>query len=92
VRLEAAKGSSEAVRLAGMYVIPELRKRGYIKGFGTDSTSLQAPLDMPVAVDEIQGEQGAVDNDTAANRARLAKKPPFKKPAVVKPVEADTSQ
>jgi cell division protein FtsI/penicillin-binding protein 2 len=92
VRLEAAKGSSEAVRLAGMYVIPELRKRGYIKSFGTDSTSLQAPLDMPVTVNEIQTDDGVVDNDTAASRARIAKKPPVKKPAVVKPVEADSAQ
>jgi cell division protein FtsW (lipid II flippase) len=35
VRLEAAKGSSEAVRLAGQYVIPALLQRGYIKGFET---------------------------------------------------------
>jgi cell division protein FtsW (lipid II flippase) len=33
IRLEAAKGSSEAVRLAGSYVIPVLIKRGYIKSF-----------------------------------------------------------
>jgi cell division protein FtsW (lipid II flippase) len=33
IRLEAAKGSSEAVRLAGQYVIPVLLKRGYVKGF-----------------------------------------------------------
>jgi cell division protein FtsW (lipid II flippase) len=33
IRLEAAKGSSEAVRLAGSYVIPELLKRGYIKSY-----------------------------------------------------------
>ena len=33
IRLEAAKGSSEAVRLAATYVIPQLLKRGYIRGF-----------------------------------------------------------
>lgn len=33
IRLEAAKGSSEAVRLAGTYVIPILLQRGYIKSF-----------------------------------------------------------
>ena len=33
IRLEAAKGSSEAVRLAGSYVVPALVGRGYIKGF-----------------------------------------------------------
>ena len=35
IRLEAAKGSSEAVRLAGSYVIPILLQRGYIKSFET---------------------------------------------------------
>ena len=33
VRVENAKGSSEAVKLAGKHVIPILLKRGYIKGF-----------------------------------------------------------
>jgi hypothetical protein len=93
VRLEAAKGSSEAVRLAGTYVIPELRKRGYIKGFGPDSTSLQKPLEMPQAVNEIQSVDGAGNIDTAANRQQVAKKqPPAKKPVVVKPAENDSAQ
>jgi cell division protein FtsW (lipid II flippase) len=33
IRIEATKGSSDAVRLAGRVVIPELRRRGYITGF-----------------------------------------------------------
>lgn len=33
IRLEGSKGSSEAVRLAGRYVIPKLLERGYIKSF-----------------------------------------------------------
>ena len=33
IRLEAAKGSSEAVRLAGTFVIPALLQKGYIKSF-----------------------------------------------------------
>jgi cell division protein FtsI/penicillin-binding protein 2 len=33
IRLESAKGSSEAVRLAGKYVVPVLLQRGYIKSF-----------------------------------------------------------
>lgn len=33
IRLEDTKGSSEAVRLAGQYVIPVLLQRGYIKSF-----------------------------------------------------------
>ncbi|MEO5892096.1 MAG: FtsW/RodA/SpoVE family cell cycle protein, partial [Ferruginibacter sp.] len=34
VRIENARGSSEAVRLAGKHVIPILLQRGYIKGYG----------------------------------------------------------
>jgi cell division protein FtsW (lipid II flippase) len=33
VRIENAKGSSEAVKLAGKHIIPKLLERGYIKGF-----------------------------------------------------------
>ena len=33
VRIEKAKGSSEAVKLAGKHVVPILLQRGYIKGF-----------------------------------------------------------
>ena len=33
IRIENAKGSSQAVKLAGDYVIPLLVKRGYLKGF-----------------------------------------------------------
>lgn len=36
VRMEKAKGSSEAVKLAGQHIIPKLLERGYIKGFETD--------------------------------------------------------
>jgi hypothetical protein len=92
VRLEAAKGSSEAVRLAGMYVIPELRKRGYIKGFGTDSSSLQTTLDVPVAPGTVVTDDDlATGEDTAAERPRPVKKPPVKKP-VTKPEPIDTAQ
>ena len=35
IRIEAAKGSSEAVQLASTHIIPVLRERGYIKGFET---------------------------------------------------------
>ncbi|HAL83626.1 MAG TPA: hypothetical protein DCO83_16460, partial [Mucilaginibacter sp.] len=31
IRIEATKGSSDAVRLAGQHVIPVLLKKGYIK-------------------------------------------------------------
>ena len=33
IRIEKAKGSSEAVKLAGKHIIPKLLQRGYIKGF-----------------------------------------------------------
>jgi len=33
IRIEAAKGSSDAVKLAGKYIIPMLLERKYIKGF-----------------------------------------------------------
>jgi cell division protein FtsW (lipid II flippase)/cell division protein FtsI/penicillin-binding protein 2 len=33
IRMEKAKGSSEAVKLAGKYIIPKLLQYGYIKGF-----------------------------------------------------------
>jgi cell division protein FtsI/penicillin-binding protein 2 len=35
IRIEKAKGSSEAVKLAGKHIIPKLLERGYIKGFDT---------------------------------------------------------
>jgi cell division protein FtsI/penicillin-binding protein 2 len=33
IRIEATKGSSDAVALAGKHIIPQLLQRGYIKGF-----------------------------------------------------------
>ena len=33
IRIEGTKGSSDAVRLAGKHVIPQLLQMGYIKGF-----------------------------------------------------------
>ncbi len=49
IRLENAKGSSEAVRLAGQYVIPVLLKRGYIKGFDP-AAKAQVKSNVPAAV------------------------------------------
>jgi cell division protein FtsI/penicillin-binding protein 2 len=42
VRIERTKGSSDAVKLAGRYVIPHLLRRGYIRSFnsaGADAKS-----------------------------------------------------
>ncbi|HEU4632706.1 MAG TPA: FtsW/RodA/SpoVE family cell cycle protein [Flavisolibacter sp.] len=36
IRIEKAKGSSEAVKLAGKHIIPKLLERGYIRGFGDE--------------------------------------------------------
>jgi hypothetical protein len=92
VRMEAAKGSSEAVRLAGSYVIPELVKRGYIKGFDEKSSLQTTPFDVPVEV-PVADEQGNDAVDTSSNKPRVAtKKPPVQKPVEVKPVVVDTSQ
>ncbi|GAB4092131.1 FtsW/RodA/SpoVE family cell cycle protein [Flaviaesturariibacter terrae] len=48
IRIEATKGSSDAVRLAGKLVLPELLRRGYLKGFplegATDSVIRIRPL------------------------------------------------
>ena len=44
VRIENAKGSSEAVKLAGKHVIPILLQRGYIKGFQPAAPVLKTKL------------------------------------------------
>lgn len=48
IRLEAAKGSSEAVRLAGTYVIPILLQKGYIKSFENAETKKQPKNDKTI--------------------------------------------
>jgi len=93
VRLENAKGSSEAVRLAGSYVIPALLKRGYIKGIEATpgassamSDTINVPADVPT-VDPLQ--------DTGGTEPVTVPKPQSK-PAAQKPkrdsgrVEDDT--
>jgi cell division protein FtsW (lipid II flippase) len=42
VRIENARGSSEAVKLAGKHVIPILLRRGYIKGFSAPAAGKPA--------------------------------------------------
>ncbi|MDB5196260.1 MAG: cell cycle protein [Flaviaesturariibacter sp.] len=57
IRIEATKGSSDAVKLAGDIVIPELLKRGYIKSFesasGRKDTVIRAINNRPVP-EELQ--------------------------------------
>ncbi|RYY92857.1 MAG: cell cycle protein, partial [Chitinophagaceae bacterium] len=43
IRIEATKGSSNAVRLAGRVVIPELQRRGYIRGFAEATPATPEP-------------------------------------------------
>jgi cell division protein FtsW (lipid II flippase) len=49
IRVEDAKGSSEAVKYAGMHVVPLLLKRGYIKSFEPVNGSQPALIQQPVA-------------------------------------------
>ncbi len=70
VRLEDAKGSSEAVRLAGTTVIPFLVKRGYAKGIEptikpVTGVPVQKPLNNQVP-ETIDPEQPA--EDTTGNQ------------------------
>ncbi|MEO6732544.1 MAG: FtsW/RodA/SpoVE family cell cycle protein [Ferruginibacter sp.] len=55
VRVENAKGSSEAVKLAGKHVIPILLQRGYIKGF-----------EPPLLVKKVAPGKKAVEATTPA--------------------------
>jgi len=41
IRIEHCRGSSVAVQLAGARIIPELVKRGYIRGFGSSLESIK---------------------------------------------------
>jgi len=64
IRLEAAKGSSEAVRLAGSYVVPILIKRGYIKSF-EKSGGQSKPIKNRLAKNNLQSlnKQGSLTDD-----------------------------
>lgn len=64
IRLEAAKGSSEAVRLAGTYVIPALVKRGYIKSFEKEGTINPPPIKNQLATNN----QGTVIKQAALTK------------------------
>jgi hypothetical protein len=85
IRLEAAKGSSEAVRLAGTFVIPALLQRGYIKSFNNSAVTVDSiantriAINDPLPVDETAGENGqaAADSPLQLNK----KLPVNKKPA-----------
>ncbi|MDB5193889.1 MAG: cell cycle protein, partial [Segetibacter sp.] len=78
IRIEKAKGSSEAVALAGTYVIPKLLQRGYIKSFAP-AAAPKGILEAPVVV------------DTAVATRPVATKPAQTRP-IATPTEADTAQ
>lgn len=67
VRIEDAKGSSAAVKLAGIHVVPILLQRGYIKGFepvkGAPKTLKKADLitENIDSIPEVPEEQAGTD-------------------------------
>ena len=65
IRLEAAKGSSEAVRLAGTYVIPILLQRGYIKGFNEIDTPAIYPPESKMNQEQAKMPSADISTDTA---------------------------
>ncbi|HEX8357287.1 MAG TPA: FtsW/RodA/SpoVE family cell cycle protein [Segetibacter sp.] len=69
IRLEAAKGSSEAVRLAGSYVIPVLLQRGYIKSFGKPEAE-KTGVTKSVLVQQGRTEGGNAPNTSEATRSQ----------------------
>lgn len=92
IRLEAAKGSSEAVRLAGTYVIPALLQRGYIKSFDKPGVPEQVSDTQLAAGNQTQASDSIAPGNEAvgANQMQLNKqlsvnkKPAGKKPEPVK--------
>jgi hypothetical protein len=79
VRLEAAKGSSEAVRLAGSYVIPLLIQRGYIRSF----QSVQAP---------VANRTGGVRPEPTTLTQPAVNKQPANRPERVEVAEDESAQ
>jgi hypothetical protein len=75
IRIEDAKGSSEAVRVAGTHVIPFLLHRGYIKSFAPNApeqkiitNKVELVNGQPQAADEEEEE--VTETDTAEMQDR----------------------
>ena len=85
VRLEDAKGSSEAVRLAGSTVIPFLVKRGYVKGID-NGTKPANDLTMPVVDNgELTDDEDSMNNPgqkPVTKPVRKAEPKPLAKPEI----------
>jgi cell division protein FtsI/penicillin-binding protein 2 len=87
IRLEAAKGSSEAVRLAGSYVIPILLQRGYIRSFENGEKQDQltnnpvlTTVQRTLAGQEAENSENEPDSQVQAKVPdRASKKPPTDK-------------
>jgi cell division protein FtsI/penicillin-binding protein 2 len=86
IRLEAAKGSSEAVRLAGSYVIPILLRKGYIKSFDNVSNAKAVVKNQLPA----NGNVGIVDSSIQSNKAVVEKKDLARKTAGILKQAAST--
>lgn len=83
IRLEAAKGSSEAVRLAGSYVIPTLLRRGYIKSFesgGISKTSINTQFATANGFSHPDKQSSEIaDTAIPSNNAPVDKRPSTEK-------------
>lgn len=93
IRIEDAKGSSEAVKLAGLHVIPFLLQRGYIKSFDNKATEQKTIVNDSTVVTNRVKAQPADSN----SKILSASKPAIinKKPAAIRidpaNVEGDTT-
>jgi 2-methylisocitrate lyase-like PEP mutase family enzyme len=70
IRIEDAKGSSEAVKLAGKHVIPFLLQRGYIKSFEKTRPEQKVIINKTALVNKSPqptGQRNAVTVTDTAN-------------------------
>jgi hypothetical protein len=66
IRIEDAKGSSEAVKLAGRHVIPFLLQRGYIKSFEPAATEQKIIINKP---EQLNKQPDANDEEDVSTEA-----------------------
>jgi hypothetical protein len=67
IRIEDAKGSSEAVRLAGNHVIPFLLQRGYIKSFAPSAPEQTAIVNQTQLANQSFENEEAETNSSASS-------------------------
>lgn len=90
IRIEDAKGSSEAVKLAGLHVIPYLLQRGYIKSFDNKAKEHKTIINDSVVVTTKSQSQVGNSNVLIEKPEPMIKKPLTKK-REPENVEADTT-